>query len=181
MIGSPEGHADYIETMEGGLAVLTDCEKRGARTVTESGKEILTVCRDANFRREMMYLKDKIDADAGWILTQFFLDPQVFLDLVHECRACGIMVPIVPGIMCLDGFRCLDSLTQWCKARLPEGLLERAEKANLSAKAFREFAIGEGVAMCKALDDVALGLHFYILHPKPRGSRGWQPATSWND
>ena len=42
------------------------------------------VCRDANFHKEMVYLKEKVDAGAAFVITQMFLDAQVFLDFVQE-------------------------------------------------------------------------------------------------
>eukprot|EP00435_Cladocopium_sp_Y103_P027965 s618_g6.t4 len=53
--------------------------------------------------QEMVYLKEKVDAGAAFVITQMFLDAQVFLDFVQECRKYEIHVPIVPGIMCLNG------------------------------------------------------------------------------
>ena len=39
------------------MAALTESEKRRARVVKDaSGKETVTVCRDANFHKEMVYL-----------------------------------------------------------------------------------------------------------------------------
>ncbi|CAE7824650.1 SHM4 [Symbiodinium sp. CCMP2456] len=164
--GYPEGHPDNIETVEGGVAALTESEKRRARVVKDaSGKETVTVCRDANFHKEMVYLKEKVDAGARFVITQMFLDAQVFLEFVKECRKYDIKVPIVPGIMCLNGLGGLKRMTELCKTRVPEGLMERAEKANTSDEAFKEFGIQEGVAMCKALlEGGAPGLHFYTLN-----------------
>ena len=55
--GYPEGHPDNIDTIEGGVAALTESEKRRARVVKDaSGKEVVTVCRDANFHKEMVCL-----------------------------------------------------------------------------------------------------------------------------
>jgi len=162
----PEGHPDNIEVVEGGLAALSDAEKRRARVVKGAdGKEVVSVCRDAKFAIEMKYLKEKVDAGAEFCITQMFLDAQVHLDFVKTCRDWGIMVPIVPGIMCLNTFGGLKRMTELCKTRLPEGLLERAEKANTSDDAFKEFGIKEGAAMCKALlKGGAPGLHFYTLN-----------------
>ena len=61
--GYPEGHPDNIDTVEGGWAALTASEARRARKVKdESGNEVVTVCRDENFKKEMVYLKEKVDA-----------------------------------------------------------------------------------------------------------------------
>eukprot|EP00933_Yihiella_yeosuensis_P016037 TRINITY_DN13846_c0_g1_i1.p1 TRINITY_DN13846_c0_g1~~TRINITY_DN13846_c0_g1_i1.p1 ORF type:complete len:818 (-),score=243.33 TRINITY_DN13846_c0_g1_i1:135-2588(-) len=162
----PEGHPDNIEVVEGGLAALTETEKRRARVAKdENGKEVVTVCRDENFKKEMIYLKEKVDAGAEYAITQMFLDPQVYIDFVKACREYGINVPIVPGIMCLNTFGGLKRMTELCKTRVPEGLIERAEKANTSDDAFKAFGIEEGVAMCKAIiEGGAPGMHFYTLN-----------------
>jgi hypothetical protein len=49
--------------------------------------------------QDMVYLKEKIDAGADLILTQFFYDEEVYFDYVRRCRAAGITVPILPGMM----------------------------------------------------------------------------------
>merc|ERR1719428_2412448 len=95
--GYPEGHPDAMEVVEGGLAACTESEKRRARVaVGEDGKEVVTVCRDAAFAKEMKYLKEKIDAGSNLIITQMFLDPQVFVDFMGTCKEWGINVPVVP-------------------------------------------------------------------------------------
>merc|ERR1719215_24977 len=164
--GYPEGHPDNIDVVEGGREALTPTEARRARIVKdENGKEVVTVCRDENFKKEMVYLKEKVDAGAEMIITQMFLDAQVFLDFVEECKEYGINVPIVPGIMCLNNFGGLQRMTALCKTRVPAGLMERAKAANTSDDAFKAFGIQEGVAMCKTLlEGGAPGLHFYTLN-----------------
>eukprot|EP00933_Yihiella_yeosuensis_P025772 TRINITY_DN199_c0_g1_i4.p1 TRINITY_DN199_c0_g1~~TRINITY_DN199_c0_g1_i4.p1 ORF type:complete len:819 (-),score=253.25 TRINITY_DN199_c0_g1_i4:361-2817(-) len=164
--GYPEGHPDNIEEVAGGLAALSPSEARRARVAKdEKGNEVVTVCRDEKWKVEMNYLKEKVDAGAQFVITQMFLDGQVYLDFVKECRAYGINVPIVPGIMCLNAFGGLVRMTNLCKTRLPPGLLERAEKANTSDEAFKAWGIEEGVALCKQLlDGGAPGLHFYTLN-----------------
>ena len=48
---------------------------------------------------DIRYLKEKIDAGADFILTQFFYDTNVFLNFVQRCRDAGITCPIIPGIL----------------------------------------------------------------------------------
>ena len=99
------------------------------------------------------------------IITQMFLDAQVFLDFVEECKQYNIHVPVLPGIMCLNNFNGFQRMTALCKTRLPEGFMEEASKANTSDDAFKNWGIGKGVEMCRALlDGGAVGLHFYTLN-----------------
>ena len=40
-----------------------------------------------------------MDAGADFIITQLFFTAKTFLKFVRDCRAAGITVPIMPGIM----------------------------------------------------------------------------------
>jgi len=164
--GYPEGHPDAIDTIEGGLASLTESEKKRARVATDAnGKEIVTVCKDASYEKEMKYLKDKVDAGANLIITQMFLDAEVYVQFVKDCKAAGINVPVVPGIMCLNTFGGLQRMTELCKTRLPEGMLEAAKAHSSSDDEFKAWGIEFGAKLCKrCIEGGACGLHFYTLN-----------------
>ncbi|MCK5097251.1 MAG: methylenetetrahydrofolate reductase, partial [Desulfobacteraceae bacterium] len=49
--------------------------------------------------KDIEYLKLKVDNGAQYVVAQYFYDNQYFFDYVEKCRAAGINVPIVPGIM----------------------------------------------------------------------------------
>ncbi len=90
----PEGHPDNIEVVEGGVEALTASEKRRARVVKdEQGKEVVSVCRDANFHKEMVYLKEKVDAGAAFVITQMFLDAQAWK--FETLLTCGVVEAFV--------------------------------------------------------------------------------------
>jgi glycine hydroxymethyltransferase len=165
--GYPEGHPDAMEDVEGGMAALTDAEKRRASvTVGPDGKEVVNVCRDASFDKEMKYLKEKVDAGAQFIITQMFLDAQVYLDFVKCCRQWGINVPVVPGIMCLNGLAGLKRMTDLCKTRVPEGVMKAADEAGaVSDDAFKAWGVKYMTEVCRqCLGGGAPGLHFYTLN-----------------
>jgi len=164
--GYPEGHPDAMEVVEGGLAALTEAEKRRARVaVGEDGKEVVTVCRDAAFAKEMQYLKEKCDAGSSVIITQMFLDAQVFVDFMKICKEWGIKATVVPGIMCLNAYNGFKRMTDLCKSRLPQGMAEAALAANTSDDAFKAWGKKFITDMCqKCLDGGAPGLHFYTLN-----------------
>lgn len=51
-----------------------------------------------NMDIDLMFLKDKVDKGARYIVTQMFFDNQKYFDFVDRCRAIGITVPIIPGL-----------------------------------------------------------------------------------
>ena len=123
------------------------------------------MCRDTDFDKEMVFLKEKCDAGADVIITQMFLDAQVYVDFVEACRDRGIAVPVVPGIMCINTLRGFDRITSLCKTRVPTGLYEAAMASDKSDEAFKTWSIQQATQMCKAcLDSGSPGLPFYTLN-----------------
>ncbi|KAI2503391.1 Methylenetetrahydrofolate reductase [Fragilaria crotonensis] len=55
-----------------------------ARSSTCEGQTF--TCRDEDYKKEMDYLKQKVDAGADFIITQMFFDTAVFIQFVKDCR-----------------------------------------------------------------------------------------------
>jgi methylenetetrahydrofolate reductase (NADPH) len=168
--GYPEGHPDNIDIVEGAdvdaaVASLSEAEKkRYSISTDETGKKIVQVCRDAKYKIEMKYLKEKIDAGANLIITQMFLDAGVFIQFMADCKEWGINVPVIPGIMCLNAAGGLKRMVPMCKTRA-HLMMDAAMEANTSDETFKAWAIKFGADLCqKCLDAGAPGLHFYTLN-----------------
>lgn len=51
-----------------------------------------------SYKDDLIYLKEKVDCGADFIITQLFFQPETFLKFESDCRAIGIKCPIIPGI-----------------------------------------------------------------------------------
>lgn len=164
--GYPEGHPDKITVVPEGLDGLTESERtRYSTFVDDNGNEVVQVCRDEAFEAELDYLKAKVDAGASIIVTQMFFDPEVYGHFITACRAKGINVPILPGIMCLAAYGGFQRMTKFCKTRVPPSLLAAVEAAKDDEEAFKQVGIDHGTYMCRRVLELGCpGLHFYTLN-----------------
>lgn len=53
----------------------------------------------ATLNEQIHQMKEKVDAGADFVLTQFFYDTNVFVSYVEKCRQVGINCPIIPGVL----------------------------------------------------------------------------------
>ncbi len=94
--GYPEGHPTAMTVYDGIISELSIAEQnRYSEDVNEDGTKVINVCRDAAFKTEIAYLKEKVDAGSDMIITQMFFDVQVFKDFVNACRAEGMSMQLV--------------------------------------------------------------------------------------
>ena len=52
-----------------------------------------------SYEEDLQHLKSKVDAGADFIITQLFFEAKTFFKFAKDCRALGITVPIIPGVM----------------------------------------------------------------------------------
>ncbi len=124
----------------------------------------------ASFESDLDNLKRKVDAGGAFVTTQLFFDNTVYYRFVDRCRAAGITVPIVPGIMPVLSLKQIQRFTQMCGASLPEKLIRRLEAGGDHADALE--AVGIDWALTQIRDLLAQGApgyHLYILNRAKAG------------
>ncbi len=114
---------------------------------------------------DLTNLKRKIDAGADFITTQLFFDNAVYYRFVERCRAAGITVPIVPGIMPVLSLKQIQRFTTMCGTTLPKQLITRLEVAAENTDVVETLGIDWALTQIRGLlANGAPGYHLYILN-----------------
>lgn len=110
-------------------------------------------------------LKRKVDAGASFITTQLFFDNDHYFRFVDRCRARGITLPIVPGIMPVLSLKQIRRFTEMCGATLPPRFVTRLEAAGESPDIVETIGIEWSLTQIRdLLARGAPGYHLYILN-----------------
>ncbi|MBI2516739.1 MAG: methylenetetrahydrofolate reductase [NAD(P)H] [Opitutae bacterium] len=110
-------------------------------------------------------LKRKVDAGASFVTTQLFFDNTVYYRYVEKCRARGIHVPIVPGIMPVLSLKQIKRFTEMCGATLPKDLTTRLEVAAENTDVVEIIGIDWALTQIRGLlANGAPGYHLYIMN-----------------
>jgi methylenetetrahydrofolate reductase (NADPH) len=114
---------------------------------------------------DMLNLKRKVDAGADVVITQLFFDNQFFFRFRDRCRAAGIKVPIVPGLLPALSLQQVKKITALCGSTLPESfaakLAEKPDDPQWQMQVGVEHATDQ---VCELLAGEVDGLHFYVLN-----------------
>lgn len=114
---------------------------------------------------DLQALKAKVAAGSDFITTQLFLDNEDYFRYVDRCRALGITIPIVPGILPPLGLEQIKRFCAFCQARVPEKLLELLEAVQGNPQMEEKVGIEWAYAQCEELlARGAPGIHLYILN-----------------
>jgi len=119
-----------------------------------------------SLEKDIEYLKLKVDNGAQYVIAQYFYDNTCFFDYVTKCRAAGIDVPIIPGIMPIYSMKLTKMLCNLCGSTLPRPIAEKLEELSSKEKgAVAEYGIEVAVEQCRDLLDRGVdGLHFYTMN-----------------
>jgi methylenetetrahydrofolate reductase (NADPH) len=117
---------------------------------------------------DLLFLRQKIDSGVSFLITQLFFDNQLYFAFVHEARAAGIEVPIMPGIMPITDVRQIKTITGMCGASIPAALLDQLEIRADDPAAVLELGVSYATLQCaELLARGAPGIHFYTLNRSP--------------
>jgi methylenetetrahydrofolate reductase (NADH) len=114
---------------------------------------------------DLDYLKRKMDAGATRAITQFFFDPETYLNFVERARAQGISIPIVPGILPITSYSRIKEFGAQCGTLIPAWLTHLFEGLE-DDPATRDYnAAIVASELCRRLQNEGVtDFHFYTLN-----------------
>lgn len=116
-----------------------------------------------NLQSDLMYLKEKVNSGANYIVTQMFFDNQKFYDFVKLCRDEGINVPIIPGLKPLTTKQQLINLPKIFHIDIPEDLASEVRKCEKDSQV-RQIGIEWAIQQSKDLIKFGVPcLHYYTM------------------
>jgi methylenetetrahydrofolate reductase (NADPH) len=117
---------------------------------------------------DLRYAREKVEAGAGFLITQLFLDNEIYFDFVEHAREAGIGVPIIPGIMPITNVNQIKTITGMCGATIPAELEQELEGRADDPEAVAELGVAYATLQCSdLLARGAPGVHFYTLNRSP--------------
>ena len=114
-----------------------------------------------NLKKDIEYLKKKVDAGADYIVTQMFFNNADFFKFEKECRNVGIEVPIIPGIKILSSVKHLTNIPKNFYVNIPTELADEVEE---NIQHTQEIGINWCVKQSEELLNHGVkNIHYYIM------------------
>jgi methylenetetrahydrofolate reductase (NADPH) len=116
-------------------------------------------------KADLMNLKNKVDAGANAIITQYFYNTDAYFRFLDQCESVGINVPIVPGVMPIYNITQLSRFSNVCGAEIPRWLRMRLEEFGDDISSLQAFGVDVVSELCATLQKNQVpSIHFYTLN-----------------
>lgn len=118
-----------------------------------------------NMAEDIRHLKEKADEGADFITTQLFLHNHVYFDFVEKCRAAGISVPVIPGLLPVISLEQINRMRTFCEFHVPTRLLRALEAVQQDPQEMERIGSAWAVEQIAGLiAGGAPGIHLYLLN-----------------
>lgn len=110
----------------------------------------------------LLYLKEKADAGADFIITQMFYDTENFIKWCLSIRKMGVEIPIIPGIMPISTYSAFMRRAKFSQVKIPDHFLAALEPIKDDDYAVREKGTELVSEMCQKLIESGFVNHFHF-------------------
>jgi methylenetetrahydrofolate reductase (NADPH) len=155
----PDGFGHASELIEKISAEFKNTFTIGAGCYPEKHPEAET------FNQDILYLKEKINAGADFLVTQLFFDNEIYFNFIKQLKKAGIRCRVIPGIIPITSYSQIDRFFKLSSTKIPATLMDKLESAKDNPKRIIRTGIDYAVEQCKSLlAGGAPGIHFYTLN-----------------
>ena len=113
-------------------------------------------------------MKEKVQAGATELITQLFMNNDVFYDFQEKCLANGITVPIHAGIMPITSAKQVATTISLSGTSIPKAFSDLVARYGESPEDMRKAGIDYAIRQMQDLiDGGADGVHIYSMN-KPK-------------
>ena len=164
----PEGIGKTYKPIEGGYAYGADLVA-GLKRIGDFDISVAAYPErhpeSPSWDAELDNLKRKVDAGATQAITQFFINPDVFLAYMERVRDAGILIPIIPGIMLQPNFRGLKRMADMCGVNIPKSFAKLYEDLDDEPRVREFLTISHVTDIVSRLSSQGIEqFHFYTLN-----------------
>ncbi len=119
-----------------------------------------------SLEKDIEFLKLKEKNGAEYVIAQYCYDNNYFFKYVEKCRAAGISIPIIPGIMPVYTVKMTKMLSKVCGTTITDELQNKLDKlADADKNEVLNLGIDFAVEQCRGLLKNGVdGLHFYTMN-----------------
>lgn len=115
--------------------------------------------------KDLDYLQEKVDNGDSRAITQYFIDPAVYLNFVEKARKRRIEIPIVPGILVIAGYEQFLKFSALCGAHIPDWVKKLLSGLDDQPQTRDCVAVNISTEICRVLRQEGIDqFHFYTLN-----------------
>jgi methylenetetrahydrofolate reductase (NADPH) len=121
----------------------------------------------ASSAADLAALKNKLDQGGDFVVSQLFFENDYYWDFVRRSRECGVVKPIIPGIMPIFSLKVIKKVLSLCGASLAPEFLQELEAAHARGGSDAVKDLGIQYArrqISELLAAGAPGIHLYTLN-----------------
>lgn len=165
---SPEGIGEAYNPVQSGYAYGSDLVA-GLKRIADFDISVAAYPErhpeSGSWEDELDNMKRKIDAGANQAITQFFVQPDVFLRYLDRARDAGITIPIIPGIMLQPNFSGLKRMADMCGVDIPHNYAALYEGLDEEPRTRELLTVSLVTDMVSRLSSQGVEqFHFYTLN-----------------
>ena len=116
-------------------------------------------------RADLMHLKEKVEMGASQLITQLFMNNDVFYDFADKCLSAGITVPIHAGIMPITSAKQVATTISLSGTSIPKAFSDLVARYGESPEEMKKAGTDYAIRQMQDLIDGGVdGIHIYSMN-----------------